>query len=174
MKRLAKTRRKQRRSPWTPFTRGRIIDGTGDPRIDTKETWVNNKYQVFVYRPSFPGMGDVEMVHLSIKLNTREVIRDWRDLQRIKNELCGTACEAVEIFPAEDRLADAANQYHLWVLEPHRRFPFGFDDGRVVKDVVNPATIESYGLKNRARQRPFEDHHRAIDCPQVGPVWDGL
>lgn len=49
---------------------------------------------------------------------------DWRDFQRIKNELVAPEAEAVELFPAESRLVDTANHYHLWVF-PEYRFPFG-------------------------------------------------
>lgn len=51
-----------------------------------------------------------KVVHLSIKRVDREVIHDWRDLQAIKNELVGEQFDAVELYPAEDRLVDSANQ----------------------------------------------------------------
>jgi hypothetical protein len=41
---------------------------------------------------------------------------DWRDLQAIKNQLCGDEAEAIQLFPAESRVVDTANQYHLWVF----------------------------------------------------------
>jgi len=86
--------------------------------------------------------------HLSIKRNDQEIIRDWRDLQRIKNELFGPEAEAVELFPAESRLVDAANQYHLWVF-PTYRFPFG----QTFREVGSPEDAAEIG----ARQREFED-----------------
>jgi hypothetical protein len=55
-------------------------------------------------------------------------VHDWRDLQRIKNELVGPECEAVELYPAESRLVDTANQYHLWAdADPTYRFGLGFN-----------------------------------------------
>jgi hypothetical protein len=64
---------------------------------------------------------------LSIRRNDREPIMDWRDLQAIKNQLVGCECEAVQLFPAESRLVDSANQYHLLALaDPGARFGFGF------------------------------------------------
>jgi hypothetical protein len=109
-----------------------------------EEVWRNDKYQVAVRRdivlPNWP-----KMIHLSIKLITKEPIHDWRDLQHIKNEIIGCENEAVELYPAESRLVDTANQYHLWVLaDPEDRFPFGFNE--------RLTTPISHGT---AKQRPF-------------------
>ncbi len=49
----------------------------------------------------------------------------WAEKQEIKNELFGTKRAAVEVFPAEDRLVDAADVYHLWVFEKGFQLPFG-------------------------------------------------
>lgn len=87
------------------------------------------------------------MVYLSIKRRfTKEVIRDWRHLQKIKNELVGPENEAVELFPAESRLVDTSNQYHLWVLkDAGQRFPFGY----------NNRMVASYSALG-AQQRSFD------------------
>jgi len=51
-----------------------------------------------------------------------------RDLQQIKNQLMGPACEGGELLLAESRLVDTSHQYHLWVIEEARyRLPFGFE-----------------------------------------------
>ena len=52
-------------------------------------------------------------------------VRDWRDLQRVKNEFAGPEREAAELFPAEARLVDTGNAYHLWVLPAGEHFPWG-------------------------------------------------
>jgi hypothetical protein len=76
-----------------------------------------------------------ELIHLSIKRLDRKPCRDWRDFQEIKNQLVGRYNEAVELYPAESRKVDGANQYHLWVIkDPRFRFPFGFNSGRIVSD----------------------------------------
>jgi hypothetical protein len=90
------------------------------------ELFVNEVYQVI--RERLGGWW-----HLSIKPLTRERHSRWRDYQRIKTELVGPEHEGVELFPAESRLVDTADQYHLWVAaDPAYRFPFGFDEGRSV------------------------------------------
>lgn len=101
--------------------------------------WRNDSYTVGVRYE------DGGLVHLSIKRNDRETIHDWRDLQEIKNALVGAEREAVEIYPAESRLVDSANQYHLWVLPAGERVPFGFES-RFVTDAIPNTTL---------KQRPF-------------------
>lgn len=72
----------------------------------------------------FPGL-----YWLSIKRNDKEPIHDWRELQRIKNMIIGAEHEAVELYPAESRKVDMANQYHLFVLKDKGlQFPFGFNE----------------------------------------------
>lgn len=74
-------------------------------------------------------------------------MHDWRDLQAIKNELVGPEHEAIELYPAESRLVDTANQYHLWVLkDPSQRIPVGWTQ-RLVMD-HDPADTS-------IRQRPL-------------------
>jgi hypothetical protein len=75
-------------------------------------------------------------VQLDIARFDNQPCNNWRDFQRIKNELVGPECEGVELFPAESRLVDTANQYHLWVNpDPKFRFEFGYQR-RVVFDPV--------------------------------------
>jgi hypothetical protein len=83
----------------------------------------------------------VNLVHLSIKRIDKKPVHDWRDLQRIKNQLLGEECEAMELYPAESRLVDTANQYHLWGYDdPGLRAPFGFPGPRVVDDTAGTDT----------------------------------
>lgn len=95
------------------------------------DVWRNETYAIFVYKGEPHGLPDIEMWHLSIKRHDKETIHDWRDLQYIKNQICGAECEAVELYPAESRVMDHANQYHLYVMiNEGTKFPFGyFDDG---------------------------------------------
>ena len=104
------------------------------------EVWVNDLY---VVHKSDVGNGWTE---LSIRRQDREPITDWRHKQQIKNQLVGEECEGLELYPAESRLVDTANQFYMWVrTEPGDRIPVGFDDGRVVSD-DEPGTT---------RQRPL-------------------
>jgi hypothetical protein len=132
--------------PWTPFD-GYEADAK---KLGAPFYFVNSRYTVFVRKMHSKTYGDV--LHLSIKTNDRAPHHDWRDFQRIKNELIGPEFEAIEIYPAESRLVDTSNQYHLWVLID-AKLDIGFHDGRFV-------TEASWG---QALQRPFDDDNRPSD-----------
>jgi len=107
------------------------IESLGD------EMWANDTYTVIVKRNQPTGLSNegkpVTMCWLSIRRNDRQAKPDWRDFQWIKNQLVGPENEGCELFPAESRLVDGANQFHLWVFEdPTVRFPFGFTERCVV------------------------------------------
>lgn len=111
----------------------RLLDA-GAARVPD-ETWINGRYEVWVYRNMKYGDSWPWMHWLAIKRRDKEPIRSWRDLQRIKNDIIGDEYEAVEIFPAESRLVDTSNQYHLFVLtDKTLRFPFGYIDRAVVDE----------------------------------------
>lgn len=93
----------------------KLIQMTAAPHL-----FVNDVYMVRVRQAS-------PFVQLDIARRDGQPGKSWRDFQRIKNELVGPECEAVELFPAESRLVDTSNQYHLWVYpDPANRFPFGY------------------------------------------------
>jgi hypothetical protein len=48
---------------------------------------------------------------------------DWRDMQQIKNDVCGESWEAIELYPDETRLVDPSNARYLFASP--RRFRFG-------------------------------------------------
>jgi len=104
--------------------------------------WVNHTYQV--QRKQLEN----GLVHLNIRRRDGgPIMRDWRHFQQIKNELVGPECEAVELYPAESRLVDTANKYHLYcVNDPTFRFPFGME----TRDVGYET-----GVAPGLRQRPL-------------------
>lgn len=73
-------------------------------------------YQVAVDKNPTHGFKGLIIWHLSIKRLDKAPIMDWRDLQDIKNKLVGPEHEAIQLFPAESRCVDSANQYHLWAF----------------------------------------------------------
>lgn len=113
-----------------------------------EELWMNDIYQVNVRRGiDITGTTLGTMCHLSIKRIDQGHLMDWRHMQQIKNQLVGEENEGMEMFPAESRLVDGANQFHLWVFEDKKvRMPWGFNQRLVTED-------ESIGNV----QRPFED-----------------
>lgn len=153
--------------PWTPFERAhsrglgqKVIEQVAKmsgmslaevndharEALNGAELFANNHYQVNKMLVEVVD-GVATMVWLSIKRIDQQPLRDWRDLQRIKDEICGPSWEAVELFPARERLVDTANQYHLWCIPD--RFGFGLQEGMV----TGPEVAELVG----ALQRPFEE-----------------
>lgn len=102
------------------------------------QVWANKLYVVHL-------IVEGAVTHLSLRRQDRGSTIPWRHMQRIKSELCGEEAEAVEIFPAESRLVDTANQRHLWVLPG--RLPFGINDGRVIGDEDGNITIDGKPLE---------------------------
>lgn len=91
-------------------------------------------YQVNIVETTSIDGQNQPLLHLSIKRCDRQPIRDWRVLQSIKSQVLSPEHEAVELFPADSRLVDTANQYHLFALPSTQvRFPFGFEE-RAVTD----------------------------------------
>ena len=88
--------------PTRPWVRLRTLqpgtDGLG-PFVD----WFNDYYQVRDRNH-----------HLVISNNDQSARHDWREFQRIKNEIWGPEVEAVELYPAESRLVDPSNAFFLY------------------------------------------------------------
>jgi hypothetical protein len=78
--------------------------------------YLSDFYQVAIDKDPPHGFPGVVLWHLSIKRIDKEPIMDWRDLQAIKDQLCGAEAEAIQLFPAKSRVVDTSNQYHLWVF----------------------------------------------------------
>ena len=141
--------------PWTPFEQ--TTDSQGNDRCFDGTNWFdiykNSRFTVLKRTITSSHENEPEIVHLSIKRNDRAPIMNWRDLQKIKNELVGPECEAVQIFPAESRMVDTSNQYHLWVFsDPKVRIPFGYRERLVAEGNIMGAI-----------QEPFEEHVRPDD-----------
>jgi hypothetical protein len=142
--------------PWQPMRRGpinphlqRVRQQVGAQAAD--EVWGNDLYQVVVNN------FESGVTHLSIKTHDRSHIRDWRHFQAMKNEICGPEREAIEIYPAESRLVDSSNEYHLWVLPEGAQLPVGFPEPLVSSD----KQVEMFNAgrergEHKGRQRPFQ------------------
>lgn len=133
---------------WTPLVRSQPTRGGVLVDIKDEEYWENDEYQVHVRTISSERDDVPDMKHLSICRTDKQAVHDWRAFQRIKNELCGPEWEGVEIYPAESRLVDAANQYHLWCFQ----FTLGFGFG--TRMVASPAQVEI--VSPASTQREFE------------------
>jgi len=156
--------------PMGPFQRAHLPEGALDPvalaarfgitveaaqvqaeKLACQAVYMNERYQVNVHRlPASFGPDTSDMFWLSIKRRDREPIHDWRDLQAIKNAIVGEEHEGFEVYPAESRLVDTANQFHLWVFaDPKVRLPVGFR----TREVMDAPAAAAQG----AKQRPLAD-----------------
>lgn len=97
---------------------------------DGAEIWVNRHVVCKLWRD--PSDGSVGHIH--VRRQDRKPLRDWRMMQRIKNELAGPEVEAFELYPAESRLVDSANSYWIWCMKPGVRLPVGFEHREVNYD----------------------------------------
>jgi len=153
--RIKKERRNE--TQWTPFALRTPVPKTQEQKeamakacgvsvfeieqsdSDNSTMYQNNLYTVHVREvpPEERGIKE-EIIHLSIRRNDREPIHDWRHFQRIKNELVGPKNEGVELYPAESRVVDTVNQYHLWVFkDPQFCWNLGWTSGLRMEQTHN-------------------------------------
>jgi|GEM_PF-2284591 hypothetical protein len=98
------------------------VSPTYPARMGLKRACLNLVYSVqFFERASEWGT----IAHLLIRRHDQGLDFPWAELQRIKDELCGPECVAVEVFPPQSQLVDDANCRHLWVLPDGFTLPFG-------------------------------------------------
>lgn len=121
-------------------------------RLNRLHLWLNDTYQVAIdYKPFW--------THVSIRRLDRGPCRDWRDFQRIKNELLGPEFIAYEVYPPESALVDSANQYHLWAGTLPGEPPmgaFGFN--------ARPVGDEPEARAVGAAQRPFDQRTLRLEA----------
>jgi len=162
--RRKKEKRDRLNEVWTPLEPARLTNVDTD-EVGFEKVYMNDLYTVLV-RSLEPRSEDLpKMTHLSFRRNDRKACIDWRHKQYIKNELCGEECEAVEVFPAESRLVDTSNQYHLWVFEEGYSLPFGFGERLV---------CSAGKSKIGAKQRPFETDMTPGDALSSGEIDDKI
>ena len=137
---------------WAPFARTGQVVVSNLPNTPDGVVYENSRFVVIVR--DCGGGGEGKLIWLSIKNADNSARHDWRELQRIKNELLGPDVEAVELYPAESRLVDASNQFHLFAVVGFR-FPFGFEERLVSEDTPG------------VTQRPFDLDMRPADLVTV-------
>lgn len=128
--------------------------------------YLSEHYQVAINKSPPHGFAGAIIWWLSIKRIDRQPIMDWRDLQAIKTALCGAEAEAVQLFPAESRVVDTSNQFHLWVFMKWHgkrlpRLPVGFERSMVMDE-----------SKAGAVQRPHEA--RVVHVDTAAEAFDVL
>jgi hypothetical protein len=125
---MSKRRQQEEVRPlWTPFRPIEFPPPNGVSTEEWGECFINSRFMVF-RRVLQSGLGPV--IHLSIKNRDNSAHHDWREFQRVKNELIGEEEDAIEIYPAESRCVDTSNQYHIWCVLG-MPIPMGFAERHV-------------------------------------------
>lgn len=129
-KKIASIERRERASgKWSPLVKHNMLVGhrDGDPDgwgQDVHTIWKNDWLCIQI-RTCRTSMGLVQHAAISTWCGAELT---WREKQGIKNNVFGKIATAIEVFPATDRLVDAANMWHLWVLPLDFQLPFGLGD----------------------------------------------
>ena len=116
--------------------------------IENEQWYSNTLYSATVEKRKNDEMG-LEVIQISFKRHDRKTDENisWQHKQWIKNDICGAEAEGLELFPAESRLLNTANQYHIWVLGNNERLPFGYDTGRTVVETtkkMDSGAVQTY------------------------------
>ena len=115
-------------------------------RDDAKEYWANDIVFCSVDRMNYTPLTQIDddnpkhngfnnYIEISFHSTNKDVDVfagiGWQIKQWIKNELCGEEFEGIEIFPAESRMMNTANEYWLWCF-PYQ-LPIGIQAPRNVQ-----------------------------------------
>lgn len=143
-----------KRDPWTQFTLVALSNAPADLKPEMMkgkaQLFRNSRYHVIERKISDSGPYG-KLVQLSIRRNDQLAVHDWRDMQRIKNEIVGTEWTAIEVYPPESKLVDSANQYFLWCFEKLEA-SFMYNERLVSEETIDGA-----------KQRPFDSDIRPKD-----------
>ena len=119
-----------------------------------------------------------DKIWLSIKRHDRTSDVGWRDLQAIKNRLCGTDCVGLEVYPEHRKVVDTCNQYHLWVHRPNVEIDFGYHERLVCMDdedvQFQAETLREKGIEldSMPPQDTYFGYHFDSGLNKVGPAWE--
>lgn len=97
--------------PMRALERGQ--DGTPPWPSYATRIFRNNRFTAIINDNAETTAGKAARVFIEAHHAGREVL--WGDLQRVKNEIFGRDVLAVQYFPRESELIDAANIYWLYV-----------------------------------------------------------
>jgi len=111
------------------------------------EYWQNNNIlaildkQSDTVHPQWSTENYGDVWHLSFKYHDQRTTLDWREIQLMKNQICGDEIEMLMLFPDESRLVDTSNQFHLWGAK-EIEIPFGWVHRRVDDEVQMEGVVQ--------------------------------
>jgi hypothetical protein len=132
---------KKTTSLWTEFEQVYPM-GYDDKPIELAEgeSWWRNSFYLVFRKELQPEEGIEGPVRLSIRRNDGKAIREWKHLQRVKNEVVGAEREAVEIFPPQTMVVSMNHEHHLFVT------PVGVSSIYVYEEKVRAEGLRGYDI----------------------------
>ena len=137
--RKSKKPKKSKKNAWTPLVRLELtkenFPNADVSSLEYDEYWRNDEYIVKVYYPNNPShqFPNNKFTWLCFRnVRNSHTAHDWRDMQMMKNEICGEERTAVEVFPPMSKLVDTCNQFHLWVYPEDYELDFGYKHQHIV------------------------------------------
>jgi len=110
---LAREARNRMTGNWGEWETIPLPNGTGGVgwNMEVREARKNRVFCVFI-RPLADGHAHLAVSSLSGRRP------NWHEMQRIKNEIVGTEATAVEVYPPQSQMVDAADMFHIWTVDP--------------------------------------------------------
>jgi hypothetical protein len=139
-------------SLWTEFEKVYPMQQDGTPvELEEGEQYWRNSFYLVLVKQLDPSEGETGPIRLDIRHNQDKAIREWKHLQRIKNELVGEEREAMEIFPPQSMIADMSNTHHLFVPPVGVSSVFVYEE-KIKQESVNPYSVilASRGMEDQA------------------------
>jgi hypothetical protein len=183
LKRVTFSSREEWELAWKRDTQNFCIDQTMFEYYMRNEVWANDEYWAVLDKTpeaathkSFLGY---PLWTLSIRRRDEKPLHDWRALQGIKNRIVGEEFEAIELYPADSRIMDTANVYHLWILAPKEgeteppRFPLGMKNpeqgGAFVDREKAPIAIFTERTKRAFEngEMPLEERKKLVEIASM-------
>lgn len=107
---------KKTTSLWTKFEQVYPMGYDEKPiKLEEGESWWRNSFYTVFRKELDPDIGLEGAIRLDIKRNDDKAVRDWRHLQRVKNEVVDEEREAAEIFPPQSMVTSLDHQHHLFI-----------------------------------------------------------
>lgn len=95
-----------------------------DKNVNVGRAYRNREVVVLEYnRKIWWGLRRIKIRHLAIRTAKNVALYKFYDLMEIKNQICGSECEAVQFYPKDSDIMDGANMTHLFVFPENFSLP---------------------------------------------------
>ena len=167
--RKSKKSKKSKKNAWTPLVRFELTNEYF-PNVDVSsleydEYWCNDEYIVKVYYPNNPAhqFSNNKFTWLCFRnVRNTHTAHDWRDMQMMKNEICGEERTAVEVFPPMSKLVDTCNQFHMWVYPEDYKLDFGYNEQSIMPNTTIAKEAFNNSMNKAIKEAKTEEEKRYL------------